>query len=225
MAVGRPDRLATRVRHELRLPHPGCAPASAGGRRARVGPGGHDGRLGQENGFTQTPLLWTPASATAYSDARARIIAEGRRPRDRDRRGPARSSRPSSSASRRPVPRREPPHCSRDDRLSNAAWQTVAGSVGPARTEPVRPGAAMPVGSPRRVAVAAPRRPPEQQPVVLGLRRPVRASGSPSSSSSRSCGASCSACSRRATRCRRPSSSACATTATCSPTRRSARAC
>jgi hypothetical protein len=36
--------------------------------------------LSQENGFTQTPILWTPASGTAYSDALNRIITQGADP-------------------------------------------------------------------------------------------------------------------------------------------------
>ena len=38
------------------------------------------GGVGQENGFTQTPILWTPASGTAYSDALNRIITQGADP-------------------------------------------------------------------------------------------------------------------------------------------------
>ncbi len=34
----------------------------------------------QENAFTQTPILWTPKTDTAYSDARTRMIAEGADP-------------------------------------------------------------------------------------------------------------------------------------------------
>jgi multiple sugar transport system substrate-binding protein len=36
--------------------------------------------LSQRVGFTQTPILWSPASDTAYADARSRIIAEGADP-------------------------------------------------------------------------------------------------------------------------------------------------
>ncbi|MDQ3544630.1 MAG: sugar ABC transporter substrate-binding protein, partial [Actinomycetota bacterium] len=37
-------------------------------------------KLYQENAFTQTPILWTPKTDTAYSDARSAIIAEGADP-------------------------------------------------------------------------------------------------------------------------------------------------
>ena len=37
-------------------------------------------KLYQENAFTQTPILWTPRTDTAYSDARSAIIAEGADP-------------------------------------------------------------------------------------------------------------------------------------------------
>ena len=47
------------------------------------GPAANAVRLSQENGFTQTPILWTPASGTAYSDARTRIITEGADPATR----------------------------------------------------------------------------------------------------------------------------------------------
>lgn len=36
--------------------------------------------LAQRIGFTQTPMLWSPTSDTAYADARSRIIAEGADP-------------------------------------------------------------------------------------------------------------------------------------------------
>jgi multiple sugar transport system substrate-binding protein len=36
--------------------------------------------LSQRVGFTQTPILWSPAADTAYADARSRIIAEGADP-------------------------------------------------------------------------------------------------------------------------------------------------
>ncbi len=36
--------------------------------------------LVSDNGFTQKPMLWSPASDTAYADARSRIIAEGADP-------------------------------------------------------------------------------------------------------------------------------------------------
>jgi multiple sugar transport system substrate-binding protein len=44
------------------------------------GPAANAVRLSQENGFTQTPILWTPASGTAYSDALNRIITQGADP-------------------------------------------------------------------------------------------------------------------------------------------------
>jgi multiple sugar transport system substrate-binding protein len=37
-------------------------------------------KLANENGRAQTPLLWTPASGTAYSDAVSRIIKDGANP-------------------------------------------------------------------------------------------------------------------------------------------------
>jgi multiple sugar transport system substrate-binding protein len=46
----------------------------------KEGPAANAVRLSQENGFTQTPILWTPASGTAYSDALNRIIAQGADP-------------------------------------------------------------------------------------------------------------------------------------------------
>ncbi len=41
----------------------------------------------QQYAFTQTPVLWTPASDQAYSDARTRMITEGADPADGDRQG------------------------------------------------------------------------------------------------------------------------------------------
>jgi multiple sugar transport system substrate-binding protein len=46
----------------------------------KEGPAANAVRLSQENGFTQTPILWTPASGTAYSDALNRIITQGADP-------------------------------------------------------------------------------------------------------------------------------------------------
>ena len=48
----------------------------------QTGPAADAVQLYQENGFTQTPILWTPASDTAYSDARTRMITEGADPRE-----------------------------------------------------------------------------------------------------------------------------------------------
>lgn len=44
------------------------------------GPPANAMKLAQDNGFTQTPILWTPAANNAYSDARNRIIADGADP-------------------------------------------------------------------------------------------------------------------------------------------------
>jgi multiple sugar transport system substrate-binding protein len=44
------------------------------------GPASNAVLLTQRAGFTQTPILWSPAADTAYADARTRIIAEGADP-------------------------------------------------------------------------------------------------------------------------------------------------
>ena len=81
VAVGRPDRLPARVRPRLRLPHPGPQqPRRRRPRSLKSGPARQRPAAYQQYAFTQNPILWTPASGKAYSDARARMITEGADP-------------------------------------------------------------------------------------------------------------------------------------------------
>ena len=202
------------VRHELRLPHPG--PATASPRRPIAlspGAGGQRRRACQTStAFTRRrccgrrrPTRPTPTPGHAHH-------RRGRRSGDRDRRG--RRGRRGSELERMHARGAAPAErC--------AAWttapsdrpaDTVVGSVG-------RPSGAVRPGAADRSAVAAAHRcggdsPGTQNnnvwfwvfvgPFVVGLgrlrRRPDRVEPV------------CSACSRRATPCRRPSSSGCATT-------------
>ena len=110
------------------------------------GPAANAVRLSQENGFTQTPILWTPASGTAYSDALNRIITQGADPEteiaevkaivdaELERVGAggewvdAHPSTPAASARR---------HGSRHDRVSLAA-ESVGGRPGRSAGAPPR---------------------------------------------------------------------------------------
>ena len=175
--------------------------------------------LVNENGLHPDADAVDAGVREAYSDARAGSSPKGPTPRPRS--PPSkRSSRPSWSACR-PVPRR-PALASRDDRLSSAAWRRSPDRrAGPDGAGPSGPMPAVAAA----LAVAPPRRPPEQQPLVLGLRRPVRGRA-------RRLRRRPDRVERRAQpvrgaqhgvtdRVRRPAQ----LPATCSPTRRSARAC
>ena len=48
--------------------------------KLKTGPAAEAARLTNQNGHAQTPLLWTPACATAYSDALNKIIRSGQDP-------------------------------------------------------------------------------------------------------------------------------------------------
>ncbi len=48
--------------------------------KLKSGPAADAAKLAKENGKAQTPLLWTPASGTAYSDAVSRIVKDGANP-------------------------------------------------------------------------------------------------------------------------------------------------
>lgn len=61
---------------------PSRASLAADAEGLKSGPAAHAVTLSQENGFTQTPILWSPASADAYSGALSRIIASGADPAD-----------------------------------------------------------------------------------------------------------------------------------------------
>ena len=80
VAVGRQHRRPVGVRPRLRLPHPGPQQPRRAGRAAEVRRRRQRPRGLSAVRLHQTPVLWTPASDQAYSDARTRMIAEGADP-------------------------------------------------------------------------------------------------------------------------------------------------
>ncbi len=170
VAVGRPDRLPARVRHRLRLPHPGPQQPGRRGRRAHRGSGRQ--RRAAEPGERLHPDA-DPVDAGVRHGLLRRPQPDhhpGRRPgRPRSPRS-RRSSTPSSNvsapgsggstASER-TGGEHAGHGSRHDRVSLAA-ETRGGVPAAGRC-------------PTAVAGAPSGRPSEQQHLVLGLRRPVRA--------------------------------------------------
>ncbi len=49
--------------------------------KLKTGPAADAAKLANENGFAQSPLLWTPKCATAFSDGLSRIIKDGSDPK------------------------------------------------------------------------------------------------------------------------------------------------
>ena len=77
VALGRPDREAAGLRAVVRISHPGAAERCGAGRQAEEPARLGCGQAGQRVRPRQSPLLWTPKCATAFSDGLTRIVKDG----------------------------------------------------------------------------------------------------------------------------------------------------